>query len=240
MAGRVTWLGHASVLIEARGARLLTDPVLRARVMHLRRHAPPVDLPERVDAVLISHLHHDHADMPTLRRLPAGTRVIAPRGAGRVLQGLSVDEVEVGDEIAVGEARVRVVYAAHPVKRMPWGAETPAVGFEVGGIYFAGDTELFDAMTDLAPLDAALLPVWGWGPSLGPGHLDPLEAATALPMLRPRIAVPVHWGTFLPYGLERRHGHLLRQPVEQFVRHAERLAPEVRVVVPSVGEPIDV
>lgn len=240
MSRSVTWLGHASVLIEAGGARLLTDPVLRERVMHLRRHAPCADLPEDVDAVLISHLHHDHADLPTLRRLPAGTRVIAPRGASAALRGLGVEEVEVGDVVTVGAAQVRVVHASHPVKRLPWGPQTPAVGYLVEGVYFAGDTDLFEAMASLAPLEAALLPVWGWGPTLGPGHLDPEEAARTLPLLRPKIAVPIHWGTFLPYGLERRHGRLLHEPVAQFRRHAERIAPEVRVLVPAVGEPLEI
>ena len=240
MRRSVTWLGHASVLIEAGGARLLTDPVLRARVAHLRRHAPAADLPERVDAVLISHLHHDHADLPTLKRLPERTKVIAPHGSRSVLRGLNVHEVQVGESIAVGDAVVRVVHASHVVKRMPWGRETPAVGYVVEGIYFAGDTDLFEQMSELAPLDAALLPIWGWGPTLGPGHLDPAEAARTLPLLRPRLVVPIHWGTYLPYGLTRRHGVLLTEPVRKFVREAERAAPEVRVVVPSIGTTVEI
>ncbi len=249
MNRRVTWLGHASVLIESGGARLLTDPVLSERVMHLRRHANPVDLPDHVDAVLISHLHHDHADIPTLRRLPAGTRVIAPRGATGALRGrgaaaelhaLQIEEVEVGDVVVAAGVEVRVVHASHPVKRLPWGPQTPALGFVVDEIYFPGDTDLFDEMASLAPLAAALLPVWGWGPTLGPGHLDPQEAARTLPLLRPKVAVPIHWGTLLPYGLERSHGRLLHEPVQEFCRHAERIAPEVRVVVPAIGVPVEV
>ena len=63
-------------------------------------------------------------------------------------------------------------------------------------IYFAGDTDLFEGMATLAPdLEIALVPIWGWGPSLGPGHLDPRRAAEALRLLQPLLAVPIHWET---------------------------------------------
>jgi L-ascorbate metabolism protein UlaG (beta-lactamase superfamily) len=236
---RVTWLGHATVLIEVGGARLLTDPVLRRRVAHLRRHAPgPAPArPRQVDAVLLSHLHHDHADLPTLRRL--ALPIVAPRGAARVLSGLGVREVEVGEELTIGGAGVRVVPADHDVRRVPWGPRSPAVGFVVDGIYFAGDTGLFDGMAAVAPVDAALLPIWGWGPKLGPGHLDPEAAARALTLLRPRVAVPIHWGTFLPLGGRRRHGHLLSAPAEEFARRAATVAPEVRVAMVPPGGTVE-
>ncbi|MGH3993519.1 MAG: MBL fold metallo-hydrolase, partial [Pseudonocardiaceae bacterium] len=69
------------MLVELGGVRLLTDPVLRAGLAHLRRHGDPPAAPERVDAVLVSHLHHDHLDLPSLRALPPN-RLIVPRGAG--------------------------------------------------------------------------------------------------------------------------------------------------------------
>jgi L-ascorbate metabolism protein UlaG (beta-lactamase superfamily) len=68
-------------------------------------------------------------------------------------------------------------------------------------VYAAGDTDLFDGMAALGPIDVALLPVWGWGPTLGPGHLDPARAAEAVHLLLPRVAVPVHWGSFAVAGL---------------------------------------
>src|SRR5262249_60752921 len=68
-------------------------------------------------------------------------------------------------------------------------------------VYFAGDTDLFGGMQELAPgLDVALLPVAGWGPRVGSGHLDPQRAAETLRLLRPRVAIPIHWGTYRRLG----------------------------------------
>ena len=106
-------------------------------------------------------------------------------------------------------------------------------------VYFAGDTDLFDAMADLAPLDVALLPVWGWGPSLGHGHMDPARAASALSMLRPRLAIPIHWGTLYPAGLGWFRPHLLTEPPLRFARQAAELAPEVEVRVLEPGQSLD-
>ena len=92
-------------------------------------------------------------------------------------------------------------------------------------------------MADLAgDVEVALLPIWGWGPRLGPGHMDPEQAAQAAALVRPASAVPIHWGTFLPIGLHRRHGHLLRDPAQAFARHLHDHAPGVRSEVLAVGD----
>jgi L-ascorbate metabolism protein UlaG (beta-lactamase superfamily) len=86
-------------------------------------------------------------------------------------------------------------------------------------------------------LDTALLPVWGWGPTLGSGHLDPRRAAEALRLLRPRRAIPIHWGTFRPIGMGWSRMRFLTHPPQAFARHAAEMAPEVevRVVAPGRG-----
>src|SRR5258705_11254825 len=82
----VTWWGHATVAIRDRGVTVLTDPVLRNRLAHLyRRRGPRPALAHRPDAVVVSHLHSDHCDLPSLRMLPRSTRLIAPRGAAPFL-----------------------------------------------------------------------------------------------------------------------------------------------------------
>jgi L-ascorbate metabolism protein UlaG (beta-lactamase superfamily) len=241
---QVTWVGHATVLVEMDGVRVLTDPVVRARLAHLRRHAPPVapEVVADIDAVLISHLHSDHLDVPSLRRLPRRARLIGPRGAGRILRRLgfaSVTELAPGQRVSVGDVVVTAVPATHDGRRWPLGRAAGAVGFVLDGaqrVYFAGDTDLYEGMADLSRgLDVALLPVWGWGPSLGPGHMDPEAAARAACLLRPRVAVPIHWGTLFPVGLAHRHPHLLADPPHEFARHVAELAPEVRVEILAPG-----
>ncbi len=243
VSDRLTWLGHATVLLELASVRLLTDPVLRGRVAHLRRHAPPVGTPTAVDAVLLSHAHRDHLDLPTLRALrPRPPIIVVPPGVKRTLRrltGVEVFEVSPGDALEVNGVRVRAVEAHHDTRRTPLGAASDAVGYVVEAqhaVYFAGDTEVFDAMATLGALDVALLPIWGWGPSLGPGHMDPAEAVEALTRLRPRTVVPIHWGTLLPIGQGRRHGHVLRDPVEAFQRGAAERCPDVTVAVLAPGE----
>lgn len=240
---RASWLGHSAVLLELDGVRLLTDPVLRRRVAHLRRVAPEADAAalRDLDAVLVSHLHYDHLDLPSLERLGRSLRVIVPRGAARLLRrrGLStVTEVEIGDEVRIGPVVVRATHAEHDGRRRPFGASAAAVGYLVTGsftAYFAGDTDEFAAMSDLAPgLDVALLPVAGWGPRVPAGHLDPLRAAQALVRLQPRAAVPIHWGTYRRVGLDR-DAALLRTPAESFAAFARDLAPEVDVRILDVG-----
>jgi L-ascorbate metabolism protein UlaG (beta-lactamase superfamily) len=243
MVERLTWLGHSTVLVEAGGARLLTDPVLRLHVVHLRRHAPVPPVPDRLDAVLISHLHHDHLDVPTLLAIDPATPLVVPRGARppRGLRALDRDvrEVEAGDTLQFGGVRVRAVPAVHDGRRAVFGAPTPALGFEVEGrrrVYFAGDTELFAGMANLAgDVAVALLPVWGWGLRLGPGHMDPDEAACAAALVDPEIAVPIHWGTYLPRWTRRRHHGLLRTPGREFADRVAERAPGVRSVVLAPG-----
>jgi L-ascorbate metabolism protein UlaG (beta-lactamase superfamily) len=103
-------------------------------------------------------------------------------------------------------------------------------------IYFAGDTDLFPEMDELGEPDVGLLPVGGWGLTLGKGHLDPIRAAHALRLVRPRIAVPIHWGTFWPRGLGRVRVERKSGGGALFARHAAELAPDVRVVVAQPGE----
>jgi L-ascorbate metabolism protein UlaG (beta-lactamase superfamily) len=237
-ADRLTWLGHATVLLELGGARFVTDPVLRPRVAHLRREVPVPDKLGRLDAVLISHGHHDHLDLPTLRGLDPKAPVLAPPDAGWALR-LGQHEVRTvtpGDEVEIAGVRVRAVPAAHDGRRVPIGQTTSAIGFVAAGVYFAGDTEPFPEMAELAgTLDAALLPITGWGPKTGPGHMDPREAAEALALLRPAMAVPIHWGTY------RRIGHRAEgDPAREFTEHAAELAPDVRIAVLEPGESVEI
>ena len=238
MSDRLTWLGHATVLLELGGARIVTDPVLRPRIAHLLREAPVPAALGRLDAILVSHGHHDHLDLPSLRGLDKSAPVLAPPDAAGALRRARhpVRTLEPGDEVEVAGVLVRAVRADHDGRRYPFGNATNALGFVARGVYFAGDTEPFPEMAELAgTLDAALLPVSGWGPKTGPGHMDAREAAEALALLRPRLVVPIHWGTY------RRIGHrVVGDPAREFVEHAAELAPDVRVVVLEPGESVEI
>jgi L-ascorbate metabolism protein UlaG (beta-lactamase superfamily) len=241
---RITWIGHATVLIELGGVRLLTDPLLRPWLAHLRRHgpAPPAGLTDSLDAVLISHLHLDHLDLPSLRDIPRTARLLAPRGAGRLLRRegfLHAEEIAAGEQVDVAGVTVTAVRAVHDGRRFPYGPRADTLGFVAGGrVYFAGDTDLFDGMRELGGMDVALLPVWGWGPSLGEGHLDPEAAARAAALVRPRVAIPIHWGTFYPRLLARYKPDRLTDPPHEFAAAVARVAPEVDVRVLAPGESV--
>jgi L-ascorbate metabolism protein UlaG (beta-lactamase superfamily) len=240
-------VGHATVLVELDGVRLLTDPLLRRRVAHLRR-VVPIDADDllSVDAVLISHAHYDHLDLPSLRRLDRRAHAVVPRGLGRLVRKLGferVTEMEEGDEIDVRGVTVRATRADHDSERV-FGVRTEALGYAVIGtrrLFFAGDTDLFPELEGLVQnLDLALLPIWGWGADLGRGrHLDPEKAAEAARLLRPRAAVPIHWGTYAPLHLTigRRVPSFVRAPAAAFEQAVRDRAPgvEVRVLEPGAS-----
>jgi L-ascorbate metabolism protein UlaG (beta-lactamase superfamily) len=227
----------------------------------LRRVVP---LPEPstwagVDIVLISHLHGDHLHIPSLRTVGPRTRILVPRGAGAWLRGRGfphVDELSAGEGVQDGALRITAVRAEHSGHR--WGPRsthgpgTESIGFLLEGdgstVYVSGDTGLYEGMKVLGQrdVDVALLPVWGWGPTLGPGHLDPAAAADATALIRPRIAVPVHWGTLalagmasVPSPLRARMRRLLVDPPRTFATEVAARGLSTRVVLAEPGTAVD-
>ncbi len=243
-SGRVTWLGHSTVLLEEPGSRILTDPLLRRKVLHLRRHREAVEPvhPGRLDAVLISHHHFDHFDRPSIRAIGRETAVVGGPGTAGLLrrEGFRrVVEISPGEAVDLDGTRITATPADHGGSRTPLHRHGEAVGFIIEGssrVYFAGDTDLFPELPEVAAgVDLALLPVWGWGASIGRGHLDPERAARAVSLIAPRLAVPIHWGTLAPFGMVRRLAGLRHRPAEEFLRQAAIAAPgsEVRVLDPG-------
>jgi L-ascorbate metabolism protein UlaG (beta-lactamase superfamily) len=252
------FVGHSTVRLELAGHVVLTDPVLTDRVSALRRVTRSSTSADRadVDLVLLSHLHGDHVHLPSLRLLSPHVRVVVPRGAGDWLRSRgirNVDELAPGEELTHGDLRVTGVRADHSGHR--WGPRSTrgpqavAMGHLIEGadqrVYAAGDTDLFPEMAALAEVDVALLPVWGWGPTLGPGHLNPTRAADAVALLRPKVAVPVHWGTLALAGLPQapgRHGarmrRLLKDPPHEFAAAVTRTGAPTRVLVTPPGEDV--
>lgn len=256
----VTWLGHATVLVDIDGVRFLTDPALTPRIAHLRRHHA-VDLDELApDVVLISHIHMDHLHLPSIRLLtrdPAHPiTVVVPAGSAGLVRRAGFAEVietSVGGTHQFGSVTVETVPAVHSDARGPHRrTRAAAVGFVLSGdggtVYFAGDTDLFDAMVDLARADVALVPIGGWGATVGDGHLDAHTAVDATRLLEPRLVVPVHWGTYSPVSYRRGRPAWLARPAEVFAEDLAAaglddklhlLEPGGRLLLPSRPTPED-
>jgi L-ascorbate metabolism protein UlaG (beta-lactamase superfamily) len=236
---RVTYVGHATVLIELGGLRVLTDPLLRHRLGHVVRRVPDPDLEtlRDLDAVLISHAHADHLDISSLRNLRHEGPGIVPRGCAPLLRRARVGtvvELDVGERHRIGDVEIEAVDAEHDGRRHPLARETLTLGYLIDRVYFAGDTDLFEGLTALrGRADVALLPVWGWGPRLPAGHLGPETAADAVGHIRPRIAIPIHWGTMRSPG--ERTLHDPRAPATAFADAVAKLDLPTRVEILDPG-----
>ncbi len=251
MGDRLTFLGHSTVLVDLDGVRLLTDPLLgHLAAGAIRRQVPPVlgDTLGDLSVVFISHGHWDHLDLASLRALPGEPAIIVPVGLGRIVARATrgvVHEMRPGDRLQVGALTLEAVHAEHGRRRSPFTTAEDALGILVvgsAGVYFAGDTDLFPGMEQLAGrVDVALLPVGGWGPRLGRGHLNPARAAEAAALIRPTIAAPIHWGTLYPLGMRRLAGRRFEGPGEAFrdAVAARSADIEVRVLQPGQSMPLD-
>jgi len=241
----MAYLGHSTVLIDIGGIRVLTDPILRRRVGPLVRAGAPVDPASwsRVDVVLISHSHWDHLDYGSLRLLGHDVPIVVPRGMAARLRARGfheVIEVVPGDDIRIAGLTIEATRALHRGFGPPIGPTELCVGYLLWGtrsVYFAGDTALFEGMAAFdRGVELALIPVWGWGPrARAPEHLDPLGAAQAVRLVRPHVAVPIHWGTLHPIGLRRVRPRTRIDPPHEFARLAAELAPDTIVRVVPIG-----
>jgi L-ascorbate metabolism protein UlaG (beta-lactamase superfamily) len=207
---RLTWLGHASWLVQLGGLSLLIDPVLGESITGvIKRNGRPPLTPDKlppIAAQLVSHNHYDHMDLPTLRAV--GAPVVAGIGNGRSIGGHpSVTELGWWDRADVGGVTVTFVPSQHwsrraleAPNRALWG------GFVVESaglrIYHSGDTAYFDGFQEIGRrfpgLDAALLPIGAYDPAwfMSKQHMNPHEALRAHADLGARRVIAMHWGTF--------------------------------------------
>lgn len=249
---RVTWLGHSSVVLDLDGVRVLTDPLLRPHAGLLRRLAPRPDPASwsRPDVVLLSHLHHDHAELRSLRMLPGAALISAPENVAWLRRRRLPNTVPLGDGwTAVGPVagtgvQVRQAPAEHrnrPMLHRPNAANGQLVRGPSGTVWIAGDTGLFPEMAAIpemagGPIDVALVPVWGWGPRLSAGHLSPVTAARAAALSGARFAIPVHWGTLHPPFVTHFARSWLEHPGRRFAEAVAEQAPGCTAVVLAPGE----
>jgi len=217
---RVTWIGHATVLVQTEGLNILTDPVWSERASPFafagpkRVRAPGVRLAElpKIDLVVISHNHYDHLDLATLKALWDRDRpaIVSALGNDTILadRGIGSIAADWGGEVRVGAARVRVLRNHHWSAR--WGVDRNralwsafAITLPGGSLFFAGDTGWGDgAWVEEAarwgPYRLAILPIGAYAPRdfMKANHIDPNEAVAIHDRLRPARALGIHWGTF--------------------------------------------
>jgi L-ascorbate metabolism protein UlaG (beta-lactamase superfamily) len=208
---RLTWLGHASWLVQVAETSLLVDPVLGERISgFIRRNVPPglriEELP-KIDGCLVSHNHYDHLDLPTLKQV--GAPVWAGQGTGPMLRsaGLQAHELRWWETALIGSTRVHFVPSQHWSRRglfdindMLWG------GFVVEGdgarVYHSGDTAYFAGFAEIGrrfpSLSAAMLPIGAYDPPwfMESQHMNPEQAVQAFLDLAARDFLAMHWGTF--------------------------------------------
>ncbi|MGA7885485.1 MAG: MBL fold metallo-hydrolase [Acidobacteriaceae bacterium] len=217
---RVTFVNHATVLLQTGGLNLLTDPVWSDRVSPVsfagpRRHRAPgirfEDLPP-IDAILLSHNHYDHLDAPTLRRLAAEHKpaVFCPLGVAPLVRRCGLPEVH---ELDWWQATTWRGHGIHCVPAQHFSARTPfdrnrtlwcgwVVEAERGNLYFAGDTGFGNFLQEIdrcfAPIRLALLPIGAYEPEwfMGPVHMTPEQAVDARTIIGANVAIGIHFGTF--------------------------------------------
>jgi L-ascorbate metabolism protein UlaG (beta-lactamase superfamily) len=251
----VTWFGHASALLEVDGQRVLVDPVWSHRVSPspvfgpTRLHPAPVPLAELppVDAVLISHDHYDHLDLPTVRALTAAQTApfVVPLGIGEHLRKWGVPEDRIveldwDESTTVGALTLTCTEARHFSGRFFARDTTLWASWAVTGpghrVFFGGDTGYTPAFAGigarLGPFDLTLLPIGAYNDAWHAIHMDPEEAVRAHGDLGGRLLLPIHWATFnLAF-------HRWAEPVQRLLAAARRV--DAQVVVPQPGQRIDV
>jgi L-ascorbate metabolism protein UlaG (beta-lactamase superfamily) len=249
----VTWWGHSSTTVELGSVRVATDPLFGRVLFALRRMIddPDDERCAEADLVLVSHLHYDHLDLRSLRRFQPGTPIVVPAGAPRLVRGLSrlnVIEARPGDALAVAGVEVEVLPAHHDGRRsVAHRRAAPALGFrfaaEGGSAWFPGDTGLRPDVIRVRPVDVALAPIGGWGPTLPDDHLDPEQAVRAVGQVGARWTLAVHYGTYWPIGLRRlrpgNHRRLFLTPPMRFREAVHQQGVATVPLTPAVGERID-
>lgn len=211
----VTWVGHATFVLQTGGLRVLTDPVWSRRIPGIRpRFVPPgvafADL-RHVDAVVISHNHYDHLDAPTIRRLSRDTAIFAPAALGEWFRRRgfrAVTELDWWESVELGGVRFDFVPSHHWSKRgltdtcrSLWGGWvlTAPSGHRT---YFAGDTGYGHWFAEIGRrypvIDVAMLPIGAYHPRwfMRPVHMNPEEAVRACVELGATHLASMHWGTF--------------------------------------------
>lgn len=246
---RVTWLGHSTLLIEIDGQRVLVDPVWGQRASPVtwagpeRWYPPPLPLDElpSIDAVIISHDHYDHLDLPTIEQmLEVETTWLVPLGIGAHLEGWGIPasrivELDWWDDRVVGDLTITCTPARHFSGRSFDANNTLWAGWAVKGpvhnVFYSGDTALHPAFKaigeKLGPFDLTMMESGAYNPLWTDVHMGPEQAVIAHQFVRGKVMLPVHWGLFTLAN------HGWTEPIERILAAAKEVG--VTVVAPRPG-----
>lgn len=231
MSTRITYLGHATVEIESEGNSLLTDPILSERIFWIRRLVPlPVD-PGTIKqpvALLVSHAHFDHLDIPSFKYLRTDIPVILPQGLSSLVKKFIPNPLIEIAHGATHELTPEIKITAFPVTHhgfriLPF-RYTTCNGYliEIHGrkIFFPGDTAYRDDFKSVTkdPIHIALLPIACYKPEwiMKGRHIGPDQAMQIFMEIQAQHFIPIHWGTF----------KLSTEPIHEPVEWLQRLAAE--------------
>jgi L-ascorbate metabolism protein UlaG (beta-lactamase superfamily) len=206
----VTFVGHATLLLQWRGLNILTDPNFVPRVVVPKRLVDPgipIEQLPPLDLIVVSHAHLDHLVKPSLRKLGKEVPVVVPTGLAELITPLGfrrVYELNWWDVYEGDDFKVIHVPAKHWGRRTPHDRERGYGGFVIERhghhVYFAGDTAYFKGFLEIGrafPIDLALLPIGAYRPhSYRQVHCNPEDALQAFEDMQARYMVPIHWGTF--------------------------------------------
>jgi L-ascorbate metabolism protein UlaG (beta-lactamase superfamily) len=244
----LTWIGHASFLVQLGGMSLLIDPVLSASLGGLipRNIKPGLGwsaLP-KIDVVMVTHNHRDHMDMPTLKRLGADPLYLVPAGLGSWFRnsGFRVVEMQWWQQQHINDLIITFVPAEHWSRRGLTDINTSWWGgfaVEHAGVrvYHSGDTAWFDGFAEIGErcgiIDAAMLPIGAYAPRwfMRHQHMNPDDAVRAFSALGARRFVAMHWGTFKLTDEDLREPPLLLREIWQ-----RENRPASQLDIPAIGQ----
>lgn len=211
----ITFIGHSTLLIDIDGFRILTDPILTRWVYFIPRLARikfnANHLSDKVDLILISHTHHDHLNRRTLKKFNSKTILATHSNNKKYLGKCKFDNIIELEhwqkkEFSDGKVAITSVPASHS-KTLPWGPQGTASGFIIESlkqnIYFAGDTsfskKIFRKIAKKFKINTLLMPIGAYSPRwmLKSEHTDPKEAIETLKIIKAKVMIPIHWGSFM-------------------------------------------
>jgi len=240
----ITWIGHASFLIQTPEHSILIDPnwakwlkvIKRLKEPGLQLHELPA-----IDLVLVSHAHFDHLDKRTLRAIASNQPIVVPEHVGDLVHGLGFDRVQElkrWESMELGSLKITLTPAHHWGARMLHDKHRGFGGFliEYAGrtIFHCGDSAWFEGFEEIggrSKIDIALLPIGAYDAPTGRDvHMNPEEALRAFTSLKAGLMIPMHYGTFR-LGFEP-----MEEPPDRLLGHARSMGIDDKIRILREGE----